>query len=93
MTGNNIDAIVRYSSASSIRDETEQLTSVRKISSSVHGALNSFGKGVISSTNLVYSKGATSRISAVSGSILHINLNPLRKIVDLLEHPEIPEST
>jgi hypothetical protein len=93
ITGNNIEAIVRYSSASSIRDETEQLTSVRKISSSVQGALNSLGKGVISSANFVYSNGATSSISAVSGSILFISLKAFRKIVDLLEHPEIPEST
>jgi hypothetical protein len=79
MTGNNIDAIVRYSSAPSIRDETEQLTSVRNISSSVHGALNSLGKGVISSTNLVYSKGATSIMSAVSGSILLISHKSFRR--------------
>jgi hypothetical protein len=93
MTGNNIEAIVRYSSASSTRDEVKQLTSVRKISSSVQGALNSLGKAVISSANLVYSNGATSNISAVSGSILSVSLGPLKKDMDLLEHPEIPEST
>jgi hypothetical protein len=63
------------------------------MSSSVHGALNSLGKEVISSANLVYSKGATSRISAVSGSILFISLKSTEEEMDLLEHPEIPEST
>ena len=60
------------------RIQIRQLTSVRNISSSVQGALNSLGRAVISSGSLVYSKGATSNISAVSGSILFISSRLLK---------------
>jgi hypothetical protein len=80
MTGKSIDATVRYIVSHclfvSFAFGKGRRTSVRSISSSFQGALNSLGRGVISSVMGVSSNSPVSTMSAVLGSILSISLPP-----------------
>ena len=92
-----MEAIVRWDVSWALRiGKADRLASVRNISSSVQGTLNSLGKEVMSSIKRVYSKSAVSKISAVSGSILidqQTSPNSTSHTQDSLKYPEMLETT